>query len=144
VEDKILTNFLPDFCFKDSAHKIQQQENQERIDKEYYGSNSQEVAVNPTQLNTSINYVSSNNLQIPSNNNEFLQRKKSRSGNGSKNRNSNSNKKKQVRQDETNATTPAHEVRGVSETVGVKLVCDSPNEELQKYFSKTVKFILTV
>jgi hypothetical protein len=144
VEDKILTNFLPDFCFKDSAHKIQQQENQERIDKESYGSNSQDVAVNPTQLNTSINYVSSNNLQIPSNNNEFLQRKKSRSGNGSKNRNSNSNKKKQVRQDETNATTPAHEVRVVSETVGVKLVCDSPNEELQKYFSKTVKFILTV
>ncbi len=25
-------------------------------------------------------------------------------------------------------------------TVGIKLICDSENEELRKYFSKTVKF----
>ncbi len=148
MEDKILTNFLPDFCFKDSAHKIKQQEKQERIDKEYYNSAPQQSSVTQNQTSTSINYASSNNLQNPSNNNQFLQRKKNRGGNGSSSRNknsrnSNSRNKNKISQEDTNAATPANELR-VSETVGVKLICDTPNEQLQKYFSKTVKFKLIV
>jgi hypothetical protein len=152
VEDKILTNFLPDFCFKDSAHKIQQQEKQDRIDKESYSSVSQVSSANSRLYNASINYESSNNLQNPSNNNELLQRKKSRSGNGSSNRNrsdrnnrnkGSTNSRSKISQEETNAATPANELR-VNDTVGVKLICDSPNEQLQKYFSKTVKLKLIV
>jgi len=82
----------------------------------------------------------------------LLQRKKSRSGNGSSNRNrsdrnnrnkGSTNSRSKISQEETNAATPANELR-VNDTVGVKLICDSPNEQLQKYFSKTVKLKLIV
>lgn len=132
VEDKIITNFLPTFCFKDAAHKIQQQENLERIEKETFIQ--ADLPSTSTQPNI---YQHSNNLQNPSNNNDFLQRKKTRGGSRTATRGTASNKKKD-RVEDTDANTPAHEIKNSGETVGVKLICDTPNDDLRRYFSKTV------
>ena len=133
VEDKIITNFLPTFCFKDAAHKIQQQENLERIEKETFVHPDSSSSA-PSQANI---YQNSNNLHNPSNNNEFLQRKKTRGGSRTATRGNTSNKKKD-RLEDTNANTPAYEIKNSGETVGVKLICDTPNDDLRRYFSKTV------
>ena len=112
------------FCFKDSAHKIQQQQNQERLEKENPNYLSPESSLNYTNFNSSSVSTSNFNSNIQSlssssqqnKKDEFLGRKKTR---------------RRV------ADLPPEIER--AEPVGVKLICDDPHDELKKYFNKTVK-----
>ena len=158
---------MPDFCFKDGAHKLQQQENVERIDKEtntgYSNSNNTAQNYSSNQLNQSsqsgqnnFNITSANNFQN-TNSKEYLQRKKIRKGKKGFQKNEDANtsvatpnefKRKDLVFSSGPSTTGNNtnmaetEIKSNAETVGVKLICDTPNEELKKYFAKTVIIIL--
>ncbi len=162
VEEKIITNFLPNFCFKDGAHKLQQQENVERIDKEMYmgynNSNNSAKNYSNIQLNnidspdnqSNCNITSANNFHHP-NNNQYLQRKQNRKGKKGfqeikyLNTCAATPKRELNRKDLISSQSPVNgdtEIKSSAETVGVKLICDTQNEELIKYFAKTVIFNL--
>jgi hypothetical protein len=84
----------------------------------------------------------SNNLNITTTNtytsesNEFLQRKKSRKDKNSTivNSRSNLNSENNIKR---SGEILENEIK-TGTTVGIKLICDTPNDELKKYFSKTV------
>lgn len=116
VEEEIIANYLPSFCFKDSALKQQQQEKAEKL--------MIENAIEVINMNTPP--VQNNNQVIAtptSSSTNFLQRKKHRQDSIN---NKNINKECSVKSSCDSAT------------VGVKLMCDSQNEEIKKYFTKTV------
>ena len=115
IEDKFINKNLSNLCFKDSAHIKLQQENQEQIEKE----NGFNMQVSTPEVPTT--YTTFNSMPTPSpqeRNEHFLGKTKTR---------------KRGKDQQESAR---------SEPVGVRLVCDSPNEDLKKYFTKTVFFFL--
>ncbi len=120
-EEKFINQNISNLCFKDSAHVIQQQRNQMILEKDLPNNNlnSPIFSSNYQDLNThNSNSYSNNTSTIPNSNSRKsdpqLGRKKSR--------------KKQNDESEAEKAEP----------IGVKLVCDSPNDDLKKYFNKTV------
>lgn len=191
MEEKIITNYLPNFCFKDTAHKQQQQQNFEKLEGEIIqeehrsieggennmlsngvangGNNVSNVGSSANNLSSSANNITNHSIEK----NDFLQKKKSRnannanysssSRNGRKGRfyhDQSSNLKEEQEYDNLSpghqeSTTIGHnnqigggsnnsQVSNNGQTVGVKLICDSPNEEVKKYFSKTVSIFLYI
>ena len=122
VEDRMINNYLPKFCFKgknglikDSTHKKSQQENTERILK----CEEQGISVQSTTNVQQTNETNSQNI----NNSAYLQRKTSRNEKSSRT---------------TKEVGMNINVTKSGNTIGIKLICDSQNEELKKYFNKTV------
>jgi hypothetical protein len=149
VEEKIYTNFLSNFCFKDGAHIKQQIENAEKFENEIAVSQTENFSQENNSLNNinSNNWLGINNIQNNNNKNEVLQRKKTRNNSSAnvsridyrqenKRNLNNSSLKKRENLESNNSTN------NTAQTVGVKLICDTPNEEIKKYFSKTVCYIL--
>ena len=82
-----------------------------------------------------MNIPSSNNIQIQSN-----------ESNTSNLNNSNDYLQRKINRNEKNSRTTKElgmnvNVSKSGNTIGIKLICDSQNEELKKYFNKTVKLI---
>ena len=117
VEDRIITNYLPTFCFKgkslvnviDSNHKQLQQD-------------TADVPIPNEAMTNNIPTITSS--QPTSTNNDFLQKKRKTES-----------AKKVINKELTNININPN---SKNNTIGVKLICDNNNEELKKYFSKTV------
>jgi hypothetical protein len=109
VEDRIITNYLPKFCFKEVQHKKQKAD-------DLGEANSPSVNnITPTPP-------------------EFI----------SKKRKSDTRKPTITKElNNININNPVSVGGGKNNnTIGVKLMCDDNNEELRKYFSKTVFYEL--
>lgn len=136
VEENFIKNHLTEMCFKDTARKIHQEEESTKylkIDSDPPSSNHNLLNFN----NSNNNLISGNN---PSDQNEYLQRKKNRN---SKPLNNDVNKKIELNSSKKidgnfNSENPANQSNNNLTTVGIKLICDCDNEDLKKYFSKTV------
>lgn len=139
VEENFIKNHLTDFCFKDTARKINQEEASTKILQH-------DVAESVSVNNINIQNNSNNNLNygnnIQSDDNEFLQRKKNRNVKINYNE---TNHKTVIPSGKKNEQPVNAEIEGPLNgngnnvaTVGIKLVCESDNDDLKKYFSKTV------
>ncbi len=137
VEENFLKDNLVDMCFKDTVRK----NHQDNLSTNNLKNDSVELAVGngSFHVNNNVNNNGANN--IISEDNEYLQRKKNRN---EKNSSNDSNRK--------NGTPSAKKVdadgdekigKGVT-TVGIKLICESDNEDLKKYFSKTVNLFFLI
>ncbi len=140
VEENFIKTHLTEMCFKDTARKNHQEEestNYLKYDSEALHSNH-----NLLSFNNSNNNLNSGNNH--SEENDYLQRKKNRNGkhlNNDVNKKNELNNSKKVDGD-INCENPANQSNKNISTVGIKLICDGDNEDLKKYFSKTVHYIL--
>ena len=137
VEENFIKNHLTDLCFKDSARKIHQEQASTKF---LLNDVAESVSLNNNIIlnNSNNNLNCGNNIEL--NDNEYLQRKKNRNG-----KNNHIETKKKIEMPTAKKVDPGLNGEGESHpinnvvTVGIKLICESENDELKKYFSKTVR-----